>query len=133
MTQLGQAFRSVSAGFIPGSIDGRPRRTLKSNRSLWDLTEISRYPFPLHHFSIELLLSAKYILMMKIRDIAKALGRLGGRARAKKLSPERKKKIAAMGGLSRALSHHAVRRIEDNFRTLEAIEVLRKVARVHGK
>lgn len=70
---------------------------------------------------------------MNIRDIAKALGRLGGRARAKKLSAKRRKEIASMGGLSRALSHHAERRIEENFRYLETIESLKKAVRPHGK
>ncbi len=63
--------------------------------------------------------------------IARALGRLGGRARAKKLSSEQKKKIASMGGRVKAMARHAEQRVEDNFRYLQAVEALRKA--VYGR
>jgi|SRR5579885_146574 len=75
---------------------------------------------------------SKYTLM-NTRQYAKALGRRGGRARARNLSAEQRKKIASMGGKSRALSRHAARRIEENFKYLEAIEDLRKAAVIHEK
>lgn len=56
--------------------------------------------------------------------MAHALGRKGGRARAARLGPAEKSRIAALGGRSRALSLHAARRVSENFRYLEAIEVL---------
>ena len=70
---------------------------------------------------------------MKTKDIAKALGRLGGRARAKKLSAAHRKKIASLGGRIRAMARHAERRVEDNFRYLHAIEALRKISGVYAK
>jgi hypothetical protein len=79
------------------------------------------------------MLSAKYISIMNLSQIAKQLGRRGGLARAKSLSLSRRKAIASLGGQARALSRHAVRRVEENFRYLEAIEALRKATVVHGK
>lgn len=59
---------------------------------------------------------------MKVNNIAKRLGRRGGRARAKKLSALERKRIAAQGGEARAESYRAKRIIEENFRYLEFIE-----------
>jgi hypothetical protein len=70
---------------------------------------------------------------MSIRQFAQALGRRGGRARARSLSSQERKKIASLGGRTKALSHHAARRIEDNFRYLEAIEALKKISNLRGK
>ncbi len=70
---------------------------------------------------------------MDMTQIAKQLGRRGGLVRAKNLPSARRKAIASLGGRARALSHHAVRRVEENFRYLEAIEALRKAAVIHGK
>lgn len=61
---------------------------------------------------------------MSIRDIAKALGRLGGRARAKRLSPEHKSQIASLGGRARSHSLKAERRIAENFRYVAALRGL---------
>ncbi len=69
---------------------------------------------------------------MRIHQIAKALGRLGGLARARKLSPERRREIASQGGRSKALSRHAARRIRENFEYLKRVNALRKAARRHG-
>jgi general stress protein YciG len=67
---------------------------------------------------------------MNIKDIAKELGRRGGKARAKKLSPARRKEIASKGGRSKSFSRKAIQRIEDNFRYLEIIHGLRKPPKV---
>lgn len=71
--------------------------------------------------------------MMTLQQSARLLGRYGGRARAQRLAPEQRKKIASLGGIAKALSYHAARRIEDNFRYLEAIEALRKYSKNRGR
>src|SRR5262249_10734405 len=58
--------------------------------------------------------------------MAKLLGRRGGLNRAARLSPARRKQIAASGGAARASSLRAARRIEDNFRFAAAAEALRR-------
>ena len=63
---------------------------------------------------------------MRLHLWAQALGRLGGRARAKNLPASRRKEIASQGGRAKALSRVAARRIRDNFRYLEAVEALGK-------
>ena len=63
---------------------------------------------------------------MDTRRIAQALGSLGGKARARALSPAERRRIASQGGLSRSLSRHAARRVADNFTYLRAVEQLRK-------
>jgi hypothetical protein len=67
-----------------------------------------------------------------VRQVARALGCLGGLARARALSAERRRQIASQGGRSKALSRHAARRIEENFKHLERVEALRKAARRDG-
>ena len=52
---------------------------------------------------------------MTYRDAARTLGRRGGRARARRLLPERRRSIAALGGTARRESFAAARRIADNF------------------
>lgn len=69
---------------------------------------------------------------MRMKSIARALGRRGGLARARKLSAERRRQIASQGGLSKALSHHASRRILENFESLKRVDALRKTASPHG-
>jgi len=63
---------------------------------------------------------------MDTHRYAQFLGRLGGLARARKLDSEERRRIASQGGLARSLSRHAVRRIEDNFRYLDAVSILRR-------
>ena len=58
---------------------------------------------------------------MNTRDFARALGKKGGLARAKRLSFEERKKIASLGGQSRARSIQAARRIAENFQYLDTI------------
>jgi hypothetical protein len=48
--------------------------------------------------------------------MARAMGRRGGRARAKRLSAARRRQIASLGGRARALSLLAERRILENLR-----------------
>ncbi len=67
---------------------------------------------------------------MNITQIAKALGRKGGLARARKLSAEQRKKIASKGGMVKALSAKANDRIESNFRFVETLKVLRPSPKV---
>jgi len=61
---------------------------------------------------------------MNYSHLAKALGRRGGLKRAKNLSAKRKKQIASSGGLSRAESIKQAKRIETNFKYLQAIQEL---------
>ena len=53
---------------------------------------------------------------MTSRQIAKALGRLGGRMRARRLSAGERRRIASLGGRARAASLQAARRIAENLR-----------------
>lgn len=64
---------------------------------------------------------------MNINQIAKALGRKGGLARAKKLSAEQRRKISTRGGQIKAISAKAEQRILDNLLWLETLRELRKV------
>lgn len=57
-------------------------------------------------------------------EMARALGRKGGRARAARLAPDEKRRIAALGGRSRALSLQAVRRVAENFRYVDVLDAL---------
>ncbi|MBI4411209.1 MAG: hypothetical protein HY541_01845 [Deltaproteobacteria bacterium] len=63
---------------------------------------------------------------MKMSELAKKLGRRGGLARGRRLSPRRRKEIASLGGRAKALSRHAFRRIRRNFYGWEAVKTLRK-------
>jgi hypothetical protein len=62
---------------------------------------------------------------MSSSDMAKALGRKGGRARSRRLSAADKKRIASLGGKARLRSLQAARRIADNFRYAAALGDLR--------
>ena len=53
--------------------------------------------------------------------MARAMGRRGGRARAKRLSAARRRQIASLGGRARALSLQAERRILENLRYAAAV------------
>jgi hypothetical protein len=61
---------------------------------------------------------------MNTTEIARALGSLGGRTRARRLSGEQKKRIAAAGGRARAQSLQAERDIADNFAYVAMIDEL---------
>jgi hypothetical protein len=69
-------------------------------------------------------LGAKHNRAMDSSGMARALGSKGGKARAKRLAPAEKQRIAALGGRARALSIHAERRIAENFRYVEVIDAL---------
>jgi general stress protein YciG len=62
---------------------------------------------------------------MNVREMARAMGRRGGRARARRLSPQRRREIAALGGQARHRSLLLARRIADNFHYVEAALELR--------
>jgi len=62
---------------------------------------------------------------MNVHEMARALGRRGGRMRARRLSASRKKQIASLGGAARARSLDAARRIEANLRYAATVELLR--------
>lgn len=66
---------------------------------------------------------------MNSRDMARALGRQGGRVRAKRLSIDQRKRIASLGGSARLQSLRAARRIADNFRYAAALRELRGPSR----
>jgi len=51
---------------------------------------------------------------MNAREIARALGRRGGRARARRLSAAERSRVASLGGKARAASVVAARRIAVN-------------------
>jgi hypothetical protein len=57
-------------------------------------------------------------------ELAAALGRRGGRARAASLTPARRRQIAIQGAAARRASLEAARRITSNFRYLEAVRQL---------
>ncbi|MEO8682808.1 MAG: hypothetical protein ABI665_27415 [Vicinamibacterales bacterium] len=57
--------------------------------------------------------------------MAKALGRKGGQARARRLPAHEKKRIASMGGRARLASLQAARRIIENLRYAAAVDALR--------
>lgn len=61
---------------------------------------------------------------MSLRFYAKALGKRGGQMRARRLSADRRNKIATLGGKARAESIKIAKRIEENFRYLEAIRAM---------
>jgi hypothetical protein len=52
---------------------------------------------------------------MDTRKMAQALGRRGGRARARNLTPEQRRQIAALGGAARRRSLELAQRHQDNF------------------
>lgn len=58
---------------------------------------------------------------MNSRDMAQKLGARGGRARARRLTADRRRRIAALGGTARRESLAAARRIADNFAYVEAV------------
>ena len=62
---------------------------------------------------------------MNASEMARALGRRGGRAREKRLSAAEKKRIASLGGKARFQSLQAARRIADNFRYVAVLGDLR--------
>ena len=62
---------------------------------------------------------------MNASDMARALGRKGGRARGQRLSAAERKRIASLGGKARRQSLQATGRIADNFRYAAALGDLR--------
>lgn len=62
---------------------------------------------------------------MTTSELAAVLGSRGGRARAARLSPGRKRQIAAAGAAARHHSLEAARRIAENFSYAAAVDELR--------
>jgi hypothetical protein len=62
---------------------------------------------------------------MDASEMAKLLGSRGGRARARRLSEEDRRRIASLGGKARARSLEAARRILINLRYARAVVELR--------
>jgi hypothetical protein len=56
------------------------------------------------------------ILFRELSQSAQALGRLGGRMRARRLSARERSRIASLGGKARAASLQAARRLAANLR-----------------
>lgn len=75
---------------------------------------------------------------MSPSQLAKILGRRGGLARARKLSSQRRKEIASLGGQVKHITNKAIQRIERNFKYLKAVKILQRalkpksVSRVYG-
>jgi len=61
---------------------------------------------------------------MDVGAIAREMGRRGGRARASRLSPERRSQIASLGGLARQRSLLAARRLVENLLYAAAVAEL---------
>jgi hypothetical protein len=62
---------------------------------------------------------------MNVGEAARAMGRRGGRVRAQRLSAERRRQIASLGGQARHRSLLVARRIDENFRYAAAVLELR--------
>jgi hypothetical protein len=75
--------------------------------------------------ALAFLLSAKYHVSMNARQMAKALGRRGGRVRAVRLSAGDRRRIASLGGKARSASLQAARRILANLRYAALLPSLR--------
>jgi len=66
---------------------------------------------------------------MDVGAMARAMGRRGGRARASRLSPERRRQIASLGGQARQRSLLAARRLVENLLYAAAVAELQGEAR----
>ena len=75
-------------------------------------------------------LSGKYNEVMDPTVLARALGRRGGLARARRLTPAERESIGSLGGHARRESLQAARRIAANFQYLAAVHELRPVPKV---
>ena len=62
---------------------------------------------------------------MTVHEMAQALGRRGGRARAARLSAAERKRIARLGAEARRISFEAARRIQANAAYAAAVAELR--------
>ena len=71
------------------------------------------------------MLSVKYNELMSTREMARALGRKGGRARAARLGPADRKRIAALGGIARRKSLQVARRILETLAYAQVLAALR--------
>lgn len=67
---------------------------------------------------------------MNARDMARALGRRGGRARARNLPADERRRIAALGGAARRRSLELAQRHADNFKYAAMVLELQPPPRV---
>jgi hypothetical protein len=111
-------------------VQGGGNASTRGNRGSSPPENRSTFLNPLAH-----MLTAKHNRAMNTSDMARALGSKGGKARAKRLAPEEKRRIAALGGQARAISFHATRRVAENFRYADAVNSLQgrpKVTRLRA-
>ena len=73
----------------------------------------------------DLCLASSKMEVMNASEMARALGRRGGRARGTRLSAAARKRIASLGGKARSQSLKASGRIVDNFRYAAVLDDLR--------
>lgn len=71
------------------------------------------------------MLDVKYIHSVNVNEAARAMGRRGGRVRAQRLSAERRRQIASLGGRARHRSLLVARRIDESLRYAAAVLELR--------
>ena len=71
------------------------------------------------------MLSAKYNVVMTTHEMAKRLGSRGGRARARRLSVDERRRIASLGGHARRQSFEVARRVAANLQYAIAVRELR--------
>jgi hypothetical protein len=62
---------------------------------------------------------------MNVSSMARLLGRRGGLARGRRLAPDARRRIAALGGHARKQSIEMAVRIRDNFAYADMVDVLR--------
>ena len=67
---------------------------------------------------------------MDTREMARALGRRGGMARARNLPADQRRRIAALGGAARRRSLEAARRVSANFVYAAIVRELRPAPRI---
>lgn len=75
-------------------------------------------------------LAVSIIAVVNTRDMARALGRRGGRARARNLTADERRRIAALGGAARRRSLELAQRHAANFMYLAMVLELQPPPRV---
>jgi hypothetical protein len=108
----------------------RPHRTLLARRPSGGSSSSTAGRAPRHggqsfHTVVVICLALSKNEAMDMREMARVMGRRGGRARARRLSAERRRQIASLGGQARHRSLQAARRIVDNLRYAAAVLELR--------
>jgi len=65
---------------------------------------------------------------MNLAQVAQLLGRRGGKARAARLAPSERRRVASLGGAARAESYRKARLVAVNFRYVAAVRDLQRSA-----